>query len=96
MHGTGQFSSLITMNLGRSVVTLPNRKFDAGELWRTCQDRHVNSLIIVGDAFARPMVQALDANPGKWDLVLAEPHLLVRRDVEPRGEGRSCSSTSRT
>jgi 3-oxocholest-4-en-26-oate---CoA ligase len=68
MHGTGQFSSLITMNLGGSVVTLPDRKFDAGELWRTCQDRHVNSLIIVGDAFARPMVQALDANPGKWDL----------------------------
>ena len=68
MHGTGQFSSLITMNLGGSVVTLPDRKFDAGELWQTCADRHVTSLIIVGDAFARPMVQALDANPGKYDL----------------------------
>jgi fatty-acyl-CoA synthase len=68
MHGTGQFSSLITMNLGGSVVTLPNRKFDAAELWQTCQDRQVTSVVIVGDAFARPMVQALDANPGKWDL----------------------------
>jgi len=25
-------------------------------------------LVIVGDAFAKPMVRALDANPGKWDL----------------------------
>ena len=27
MHGTGQFSSLIAMNLGGAVVTLPSRKF---------------------------------------------------------------------
>jgi fatty-acyl-CoA synthase len=68
MHGTGQFTSFVMMGFGGSVVTLPNRKFDAAELWQTCEDRHVNSLIIVGDAFARPMLQALDENPGKWDL----------------------------
>ncbi len=68
MHGTGQFSSMITMGLGGSVVTLPDRKFDAAELWRVCADRHVTSLVIVGDAFARPMVQALEASPGNYDL----------------------------
>jgi fatty-acyl-CoA synthase len=25
-------------------------------------------LVIVGDAFARPLLEALDANPGRWDL----------------------------
>jgi 3-oxocholest-4-en-26-oate---CoA ligase len=28
----------------------------------------VNSVSIVGDAFAKPMLAALDASPGKWDL----------------------------
>jgi acyl-CoA synthetase (AMP-forming)/AMP-acid ligase II len=27
----------------------------------------VNSIVIVGQAFAGPMLEALDANPGKWD-----------------------------
>ena len=30
--------------------------------------RGVNGLIIVGDAFAQPILAALDAHPGRWDL----------------------------
>ena len=69
MHGTGQFSALIAMNLGGSVVDAAvDRKFDAAELWREVERHGATSIVIVGDAFARPMLEALDANPGRWDL----------------------------
>ncbi len=68
MHGTGQFSALITMALGGCVVTNPNRSFDPAELWDIVQTNHVTSLVIVGDAFAKPLLAALDASPGRWDL----------------------------
>jgi fatty-acyl-CoA synthase len=68
MHGTGQFTALLAMNRGGCVVSLSGRRFDAGELWQTVQDRGVQGVAIVGDAFARPMLAALDAQPGGWDL----------------------------
>jgi acyl-CoA synthetase (AMP-forming)/AMP-acid ligase II len=68
MHGTGQFSSFIAMNLGGSVVTLPERRFDAAGLWETVEREGVNSVVIVGDAFARPMLTALEEQPGRYDL----------------------------
>jgi 3-oxocholest-4-en-26-oate---CoA ligase len=68
MHGTGQFSSLIAMNLGGSVVTLPSRHFSVDELLGIVQHRRVNSIIIVGQAFADPILDHLDANPGAYDL----------------------------
>jgi len=68
MHGTGQFSAFIAMNLGGCIVTLANRHFDPAEVWDEVERRGVNSLVIVGDAFARPLLAELDANPGRWDL----------------------------
>ena len=68
MHGTGQFSALIAMNLGGSIVTMPNRHFDPHELWATIARRGVNSVAIVGDAFAKPMLAALDEKPDAYDL----------------------------
>ncbi len=68
MHGTGQFSALITMALAGSVVSLPSRRFDVAELWGEVERHHVNSIVIVGEAFAGPMLEHLDANPGRYDL----------------------------
>ena len=68
MHGTGQFTTFISLSGGGVVVLLESRHFDVDELLDTIEARQVNSLIIVGDAFAKPMVRALDANPGRWDL----------------------------
>jgi fatty-acyl-CoA synthase len=60
MHGTGQFMALVTLSVGGTVCTLPHRSFDADRLWRTAQDIAANVIVIVGDAFARPMAAALD------------------------------------
>jgi fatty-acyl-CoA synthase len=68
MHGTGQFSAFIAMNLGGTVVCLPSRKFDVAELWSTVEERKVNAIVIVGQAFAGPMLEHLDAEPGRHDL----------------------------
>jgi fatty-acyl-CoA synthase len=68
MHGTGNFPGLSTLAGGGSVVTLTNRHFDPVELLDTVQREAVNTLAIVGDAFAKPILRALDANEGRWDL----------------------------
>ena len=68
MHATGLFTALGTLRQGGCVVTLPSREFDPVELFDTIEREQVSSLAIVGDAFARPMVRALDAEPGRWDL----------------------------
>ncbi len=68
MHGTGCMTQLINLSGGGSVVTLESRNLDIGELFDTIERRKVNSIAIVGDAFAKPMLRALDAEPDRWDL----------------------------
>jgi 3-oxocholest-4-en-26-oate---CoA ligase len=68
MHGTGQFSALIAMNLGGAVVSLPSRRFSAEELWREVARTKANSIVIVGQAFAAPMLAWLDEHPNELDL----------------------------
>lgn len=60
MHGTSAITSLAVLSAGGSVVTLPSRSFDGDELCRAVQDHRVTQLTIVGDAFAKPMLVALE------------------------------------
>jgi 3-oxocholest-4-en-26-oate---CoA ligase len=60
MHGTGQFSTLQVLFLGGTIVTLESRHFDPHELWQVVQRERVTQIAIVGDAFAKPMLRALD------------------------------------
>ncbi len=68
MHGTGQFSNLICFNQGGAAATLPSRKFNAIELWNEAERLKANAIVIVGLAFSTPMLEALEANPSRWDL----------------------------
>jgi 3-oxocholest-4-en-26-oate---CoA ligase len=68
MHGTGAFTAMECLTEGGQVVTLTSRQFDPVELLDTVEARQVNGLIIVGDAFAKPILATLDAHPGRWDL----------------------------
>jgi acyl-CoA synthetase (AMP-forming)/AMP-acid ligase II len=56
------------LNVAGSVITMSNRRFDAAELLSTIEGKRVNSMSIVGDAFAKPILRALDAEPDRWDL----------------------------
>jgi len=68
MHGTAQFTALMTLTNGGTVATLPGTRFDADEFWSEVERLRAGSAAIVGMAFAQPMLEALDANPGRWDL----------------------------
>jgi fatty-acyl-CoA synthase len=61
MHGTALFLAISAFVMGGTVVLLGGRRFDADELWRLVEQHRVTQLSIVGDAFARPMVAALEA-----------------------------------
>jgi 3-oxocholest-4-en-26-oate---CoA ligase len=60
MHGTSAISSIGVLCAGGCIVTLTARSLDAHELCRTVQDRRVTQLTIVGDAFATPVLGALE------------------------------------
>jgi len=47
------------LSRGASVVLLEGRSFDAHELWQAVERERVTSISLVGDAFARPMLRAL-------------------------------------
>ena len=68
MHGTGFFNAVSNLMLGGSVTTMVGRRFDAVELLDTVERFSINSMSIVGDAFAKPILRALDADPGRWDI----------------------------
>jgi 3-oxocholest-4-en-26-oate---CoA ligase len=68
MHGTGAFNAMWNLVLAGSVVTTVGRNFDPVELLDTIQTERVNSISIVGDAFAKPILRALDAAPDRWDV----------------------------
>jgi fatty-acyl-CoA synthase len=68
MHGTGWFTQMIALSSGGCTVTLQSRSLDIEELLTTIEREGVGLVAIVGDAFAKPMLRALDANPGRWDL----------------------------
>ena len=60
MHGTALFLALSTFVLGGRVVMLAGRRFDPSELLRLVEREKVTQLSIVGDAFARPIIDELN------------------------------------
>jgi fatty-acyl-CoA synthase len=61
MHGAGMWIGAITPHLfGAPVVLATNRSFDGDAFVRTVTNHAVGVAVIVGDAFARPIVEALD------------------------------------
>ena len=68
MHGTGLFNAISTLMVGGSVTCMEGRRFDPTELLDTVERHRINSISIVGDAFAKPILKALDAEPDRWDI----------------------------
>ncbi|MDO8363432.1 MAG: AMP-binding protein [Actinomycetota bacterium] len=61
MHGTGMWLGAMIPHLGGAqIVTLQSRSLDPDELLRTAVAEHVTNITIVGDAFAKPIIAAID------------------------------------
>ncbi|MEI8050491.1 MAG: acyl-CoA synthetase [Actinomycetes bacterium] len=57
MHGATQWSVLGRSFVGDRIIL--TAKFDAHKVWNTVADEKVNSVMVTGDAMAKPMVEAL-------------------------------------
>ena len=61
MHGQAQWTTLIGMFAGNTVVLNTQHSLDAAELWDLVEREGAQVVSLVGDAMARPMVDALAA-----------------------------------
>ena len=68
MHGTGYITASTTLLGGGCVVTVDNLHFDPHAIWSAVEKHKVQGISIVGDPFARPLLTALDEEPGRYDL----------------------------
>ncbi len=60
MHGTGMWLGVFVPQLsGGKVVTLQSRSLDPTEVLTVTQNERASNLVIVGDAFAKPLIRAL-------------------------------------
>lgn len=60
MHGAGHWNALQMLNAGGTTVIQDNvRKFDAKDVLDTIEREEVNNLLVVGDAFGRPLADEL-------------------------------------
>ncbi len=61
MHGTGMWlGAFLPLLLGGTVITTSNLGFDSDQLWKQVEDKRATNIVIVGDAFAKPMLDSLD------------------------------------
>jgi acyl-CoA synthetase (AMP-forming)/AMP-acid ligase II len=60
MHGTSGIAALATHMTGGAVITLEERSFSGAALFKCVEKNRATHLTIVGDAFSRPMLEALD------------------------------------
>ena len=79
MHNAGHWSAFITLHQGGTVVVQGNpRHLDPDDIWRTVERERVFTLSIVGDAFARPLIDQLRS--ARYDLSSAQGPGLRGRD----------------
>jgi fatty-acyl-CoA synthase len=59
MHGNAQWTTSVGLFGGNTVVLNASRRFDADEIWDLVERESINIISLVGDAMARPLVDAL-------------------------------------
>lgn len=68
MHGTGCWMGLMFPHLlGGTSVLMESRGFKPEEVWDAVERNRISQMVIVGDAFAKPLLRALDTEPNRWD-----------------------------
>ncbi|EAW41412.1 acyl-CoA synthase [marine gamma proteobacterium HTCC2080] len=68
MHGTGSWLGLMFPHmLGGTSVMLESRGLKPEEVWDAIDQHKIAQLVIVGDAFAKPLLRALEAEPDRWN-----------------------------
>ncbi len=65
MHGAAQWAGFMMLNSGSTLIIPTSRNLDPAEVWRLVESEDVQSVVVVGDAMARPLLDELRA--GSYD-----------------------------
>ena len=68
MHGAGLWATLIGLYAGHTVHLNDQAGFDAEYILDKIVSESISCIMIVGDAMGLPLLAALKAHPGRWDL----------------------------
>ncbi|HEV2309757.1 MAG TPA: AMP-binding protein, partial [Acidimicrobiia bacterium] len=68
MHGGGQWVTFISLYGGNTSVLNCDRHYDGAAVLRLAERERANSIMVVGDAMARPLADALAAPGAHYDL----------------------------
>lgn len=68
MHGTGMFTAFGALSKGAPIVLTRASSFDPAAALDAMTRLKVGNLTIVGDAFAKPLLDALRADPKRYDV----------------------------
>jgi 3-oxocholest-4-en-26-oate---CoA ligase len=67
MHAAAQWTTFMWLFSGGKVVLMPG-SLDPEWVWSAIESEGVQVITLVGDAVAKPMLDAWDANPDRWDV----------------------------
>jgi acyl-CoA synthetase (AMP-forming)/AMP-acid ligase II len=88
MHVSGHWSAWGAMLSGGRAVLHPDRQMDATTVLDVVERERVTMLTIVGDSMGRPLVDAIEAEPGRHDtssvLMLGSGGSIMSVDVKDR------------
>jgi len=68
MHGAGVHIAQTTLLYGGCVVLNSNTGFNPIQLLDAIEQSQAQNMVIVGDAFGKPLLDALNESPNRWDL----------------------------
>ncbi|MBM3659389.1 MAG: acyl-CoA synthetase [Actinobacteria bacterium] len=68
MHGAGQWTSFIAFYAGGTVILNVDHHFDGDKVLRIVARERAATIMVVGDAMARPLAEALDRRPDDVDV----------------------------
>ena len=68
MHGAALWVAMMAMFAGNTLVLTSQRKMDPHAIWATVEREKVMAITIVGDAMARPLIEALDDPDASYDV----------------------------
>ncbi len=66
MHGAAQWAAFMMLNAGSTLIMPASHHLDAAEVWRLVETEQVQSIVVVGDAMARPLLEELKV--GEYDV----------------------------
>jgi acyl-CoA synthetase (AMP-forming)/AMP-acid ligase II len=68
IHGTAHWFAFLSLYAGNTVVLTDEPTFDPELVLDLVDQESVSYLVVVGDAFAAPLLDAVDTHPDRWDL----------------------------